>query len=145
MCSGYSPVTRFNRFKSILSLTLLQSPLSLIFFFCHPKWGARQRRGALEETNTYFIPGYLLAADTAVFQALVAKDEEIYLHAGHPASQSAAAQTWPQLKFPAFIAHMSKILSVNEKRWHSLKFLPLPGELSFSLLCYRLFHLFPTV
>lgn len=103
MCSGYSPVRRFNRFKSILSPTLLPSPLALIFFFCHPKWGARQRRGALEETNTYFIPGYLPATDTAVFQTLAAKEEEIYLHAGHPASQSAAALIGPQLKSPACV------------------------------------------
>lgn len=103
VCSGYSPVRRFNRFKSILSPTLLPSPLALIFFFCHPKWGARQRRGALEETNTYFIPGYLLDTDTAVFQALAAKEEEIYLHAGHPASQSAAALIGPQLKSPACV------------------------------------------
>lgn len=30
----------------------------------------RGARGALEETNTYFILGYLLGADAALFQAL---------------------------------------------------------------------------
>lgn len=36
------------------------------------------------KTNTYFIPGYLLGADAALFQALRGREEEpeIHLHTG---------------------------------------------------------------
>lgn len=55
-----------SRFKSILSLTLLPSR-SLAFSAFYK----REARGALLETNTYFIQGYLLGADAALFHVLI--------------------------------------------------------------------------
>lgn len=61
-------VSRFSRFRSTLSF-----PNSLLLFlsfsaFCHPKWNGEG--WALQESNTYFIPGYLLGTDAALFPAL---------------------------------------------------------------------------
>lgn len=66
------PVSRFSRFKSTLSSTQLSSPLlsHSPLFVIQSGMRKREARGALEETNTYFIPGYLLGADAALFQAL---------------------------------------------------------------------------
>lgn len=71
MCSCFCTpairlVSRFSRFTSVLSPPN-SSPLSFSAF-CHPEWNGVG--WDLQESNTYFIPSYLLGTDAALFPAL---------------------------------------------------------------------------
>lgn len=60
------PVSRFSRFRSTPS-SPNSAPRSFSAF-CHREWN--WEGWDLQESNTYFIPGYLLGTDAALFPAL---------------------------------------------------------------------------